>query len=79
MDFAKAFDTVPHRQLIGKMEAYGISDEILEWVKDYLHERTQTMLVNGEKCFTAPVLSGIPQGTCLGPFLFIIYNTHHVK
>ena len=73
MDFAKAFDTVPHRRLIGKMEAYGISGEILEWVKDYLHERTQTVLVNGEKSYTAPVLSGIPQGTCLGPLLFVIY------
>ena len=73
MDFAKAFDTVPHRRLIGKMEAYGISGEILQWVKDYLHERTQTVLVNGEKSYTAPVLSGIPQGTCLGPLLFVIY------
>ena len=45
LDFAKAFDTVPHRRLIGKMEAYGISGEILNWVKDYLEGRTQTILV----------------------------------
>ena len=67
LDFAKAFDTVPHRRLLGKMEAYGISGMVLEWVKDYLNGRTQTVLVNGERSFTAPVISGIPQGTCLGP------------
>ena len=73
LDFAKAFDTVPHRRLLGKMEAYGISGAILEWVKDYLSGRTQTLLINGERSDTAPVISGIPQGTCLGPLLFVIY------
>ena len=42
-------------------------------MKDYLNGRTQTVLVNGERSFTAPVISGIPQGTCLGPLLFVIY------
>ena len=46
LDFAKAFDTVPHRRLVGKMESYGISGSVLEWVKDYLKGRTQTVLVN---------------------------------
>ena len=55
------------------MEAYGISGNVLNWVKDYLNERTQTVIVNGETSYTAPVLSGIPQGTCLGPLLFVIY------
>ena len=64
LDFAKAFDTVPHRRLLGKMEAYGISGTVLEWVRDYLNGRTQTVLVNGERSVTAPVISGIPQGTC---------------
>ena len=73
LDFAKSFDTVPHRRLLGKMESYGISGCILEWVKDYLSGRTQTVLVNGEKSRTAPVISGILQGTCLGPLLFVIY------
>ena len=73
LDFAKVFDTVPHIRLIGKMETYGISGAILNWVKDYLHGETQTVLVNGEKSYTAPVISGIPQETCLGPLLFIIY------
>ena len=73
LDFAKAFDTVPHRRLLGKMEAYGISGTVLEWVRDYLNGRTQTVLVNGERSVTAPVISGIPQGTCLGPLLFVIY------
>ena len=60
LDFAKAFDTVPHRRPLGKMEAYGISGNVLNWVKDYLNERTQTVIVNGETSYTAPVLSGIP-------------------
>jgi len=73
LDFSKAFDTVPHRRLLGEMEAYGISGPILEWVKEYLNDRTQTVLLNGERSVTAPVISGIPQGTCLGPLLFVLY------
>ena len=63
MDFAKLFDTVPHRRLIGKMEMYGISGEIPEGEKDYLQERSRRVLINSEKSYTGPVLSGIPQGT----------------
>ena len=73
LDFTKAFDTVPHRRLLGKLETYGINGHILTWIKDYLSERSQTVLVNGEKSRAAPVLSGIPQGTVLGPLLFIVY------
>ena len=73
LDFSKAFDTVPHRRLLRKLEAYGITGGILRWIKGFLQGRTQQVIVNGSMSATAPVLSGIPQGTVLGPVLFVIY------
>ena len=73
LDFAKAFDTVPHRRLPGKFSAYGIQGNILNWIKDFLCGRSQIVKVNGEQSAPAAVISGIPQGTVLGPLLFVIY------
>ena len=73
LDFSKAFDTVPHRRLLGKLESYGIHGEILSWIKSFLQDRTQQVIVNGSASSTASVISGIPQGTVLGPVLFVIY------
>ena len=73
LDFAKAFDTVPHSRLIGKLQAYGVSGDLLKWVEAFLLNRSQIVRVNGEESFSAAVLNGIPQGSVLGPLLFVIY------
>ena len=73
LDFAKAFDSVPHRRLIEKLKVDGIEGDILKWIKALLSNRLQVVKVNGEESFPALVLSGIPQGSVLGPLLFVLY------
>jgi len=72
-DFAKAFDTVPHQRLMKKVYAYGIRGKLYQWIKAFLTNRKQTVKVNGISSVEAAVTSGIPQGTVLGPLLFVIY------
>ena len=73
MDYAKAFDKVPHRRLVSKLSAYGLSDEILNWIKSFLTNRFQQVAVNGEVSELKKMTSGIPQGSVLGPLLFVLY------
>ena len=72
-DFAKTFDSVPHERLLGKLKSYGINGNFLEWIKAFLSNRRQIVNVNGIKSDPAAVLSGIHQGSVLGPILFVIY------
>lgn len=72
-DFAKAFDSVPHQRLTCKVESFGIKGEILGWIKAFLSGRSQIVKVNGAESFPGKVLSGVPQGSVLGPLLFVMY------
>ena len=73
LDFSKAFDKVDHNLLIKKLQLYGICGKTLQWLKAFLLNRTQKVIINGHQSFSNPVISGVPQGTVLGPLLFILF------
>ena len=73
LDFSKAFDMVPHADLLGNLEHYGIDSKILLWITNFLNNRKQRVEVDGSFSNFADVQSGVPQGTVLGPLLFLLH------
>ena len=73
LDFAKAFDRVSHHHLLYKLQCYGIQGQLFSWFHDYLSDRTQRVIIGGHSSEWMEVTSGVPQGSILGPLLFLLY------
>ena len=73
LDFQKAFDKVPKTRLLQKLSAYGIEGKVLCWIADFLTDRKMRIMVRGEYSEWVDVISGVPQGSVLGP-VYPVFN-----
>ena len=73
LDFQKAFDKVPHQRLILKFTSHGMGNSIINWIEQWLTDRRQRVVVDGEVSSSTSVLCGVPQGYVLGPILLLVY------
>ena len=74
LDFSKAFDKVPHQRLLSKIEYYGVRGNTNRWIASFLRGRCQRVVVDGSSSGPSNVISGVPQGSVLGPLLFLLYQ-----
>ncbi len=72
-DVSRAFDRVWHKGLLFKLERVGVAGPLLEWLKDYLKDRMQRVVINGQMSSWQYILAGVPQGSVLGPLLFLVF------
>ena len=73
LDFSKAFDTVPHKRLLKKLDHYGIHGKLIKWIESWHCGRTHTVVVNGSQSSPVTITSGVPHGTVLGPLMSLLY------
>ena len=73
LDFQKAFDSVPYKRLLQKLTTFGIHGKLLKWIENFLLHRKQRVVLNGFHSKPSAVVSGVPQGSILGPLLFIMF------
>ena len=73
LDFQKSFDKVPHQRLILKLKSHGMENSIINWIEQWLTDRRQRVVVDGEVSSWKSVSSGVPQGSVLGPILVLVY------
>ena len=73
LDVAKAFDKVDHKFLLEKLKLYGFPQQLIKWITSLLKDRPQEVVMNGRHSYIAKIISGVPQGTVLGPLLFILF------
>ena len=69
LDFQKAFDTVPHKRLLTKLRTHGVWPKLCDWIRDFLSERSQFVVIDGKLSSKTEAISGVPQGSVIGPLL----------
>ena len=73
LDFSIAFDSVPHQRLLHKLDHCGVRGDTINWIRSWLTQRKQRVVVDGKESEVVKVKSGVPQGTVLSPLMFLIY------